>query len=72
MRAILTAMMILSVVPVVAAQTGVVDERTAPKTSGPPGPSRGNLDRFAQDASSILIGKCVACHGPAKKKGGST
>ena len=70
MRAILAATMILSVVPVVAAQTGSVADRTTPKASRPPGPSRGNLHRFAQEAGSILVGKCVACHGPEKKKGG--
>jgi mono/diheme cytochrome c family protein len=70
MRAIWTVVMLLSVVPLVAAQTGAVDDRLVPKALPAAGSSRGNLDRFAQEAGSILVGKCVACHGPEKKKGG--
>ena len=70
MRAIFTVMISLSIVPVVAAQTRPVIDQSAPSLPRAPEPSRGTLDPFAQEAGSILVGKCLACHGPEKKKGG--
>jgi mono/diheme cytochrome c family protein len=62
MKATVTVVLLASVVPVVVAQTVPV---AAPTES-----SRGDRDHTAQEAGSILISKCVSCHGPEKKKGG--
>src|SRR6185312_1752836 len=62
MKAIVTVALLWSIVPVAVAQTGPV--------AAPGEPTRGNRHRAPQEAGSILVSRCVSCHGPEKKKGG--
>ncbi len=64
MRPILAIAILFGVVPAVAAQT---DSNTTPTTANASRPDSGVL---AREAGAILVGKCVGCHGPEKKKGG--
>ncbi len=62
MRAVLSILVILSIAPAGAAQTV-------------PGPAKGSptaVSASSREAGAILANQCVACHGPEKKKGGST
>ena len=60
MRAVLSIVVILSIVPVGAGQTV-------------PGSAKGSpaaVSASSREAGAILANQCVACHGPEKKKGG--
>ncbi|MGP0067579.1 MAG: DUF1553 domain-containing protein [Isosphaeraceae bacterium] len=64
MRPIVALTILFGVVPAVLAQTG--SSSRLPTTSAP----RPDSARLARDAGAILVGNCVGCHGPEKKKGG--
>jgi mono/diheme cytochrome c family protein len=64
MRPILAVAILLGAVPAVAAQT---DSRSSPSAANA---SRPDSVKLAREAGAILIGQCLGCHGPEKKKGG--
>ena len=64
MRPIPAVVILFGVVPAVAAQTDSSPKLPVVNVLRP------DSDKVARDAGSILVGKCLGCHGPEKKKGG--
>ena len=60
---------LLSIESKLAAQTGRAREDAAGTNPLAGSTSRADASRVAQEAGSILVGKCVSCHGAGEEEG---